>query len=258
MYAQVEKSKENKSRAVANSVTQRESNMKQGFGFVDNRKGVIQLGKNGISSGYNKHIKNRDIPIRKGEPVQLMSSEVTGAYVGYTYGGEKPTLYFQNGHITQVHGMEDNVGWHNKFTAGNVNRVNLREQAALYMANLADNTNWGNDASENVYNNAMTAAQTALPAAGAFRLFEIEIVPLVGGDRAVTHVSRSDLVLVTDPAANPVFDNAYANEIRKWSVEANNENIIATNQTMTQIEQKGGVGPDDVQGEVLNEIMENY
>ena len=37
MYAQVEKSKENKSRAVANNVAQKKSNGKQGFGFVDNR-----------------------------------------------------------------------------------------------------------------------------------------------------------------------------------------------------------------------------
>lgn len=36
MYAQVEKTKENKSSAVANSVRQKKSNTKQGFGFVDN------------------------------------------------------------------------------------------------------------------------------------------------------------------------------------------------------------------------------
>jgi len=37
MYAQVDKQKDNKSRGVANSVTQKKSNVKQGFGFVDNR-----------------------------------------------------------------------------------------------------------------------------------------------------------------------------------------------------------------------------
>lgn len=37
MYEQVERPKENKSRAVANSVAQRKSNEKQGFGFIDNR-----------------------------------------------------------------------------------------------------------------------------------------------------------------------------------------------------------------------------
>ncbi len=37
MYAQVEKSKENKSRAVADAATQKKSNVKQSFGFIDNR-----------------------------------------------------------------------------------------------------------------------------------------------------------------------------------------------------------------------------
>jgi hypothetical protein len=41
MYAQVEKPKENKNRAVANSVTQKKSNAKQGIGFVDNRPETI-------------------------------------------------------------------------------------------------------------------------------------------------------------------------------------------------------------------------
>jgi hypothetical protein len=37
MYAQVEKQKENKNRAVANSIDQKKGNEKQGFGIVDNR-----------------------------------------------------------------------------------------------------------------------------------------------------------------------------------------------------------------------------
>lgn len=41
MYAQVEKPKENQSRAVANTAAQKKSNVKQGFGFVDNRPEVV-------------------------------------------------------------------------------------------------------------------------------------------------------------------------------------------------------------------------
>lgn len=41
MYAQVEKPKENKSRAVGNSVAQKKSSVKQRFGFVDNRPEAI-------------------------------------------------------------------------------------------------------------------------------------------------------------------------------------------------------------------------
>ena len=43
MFEQVEKPKENKSRAVANSVTQKKSDVKQGFGFVDNRSEAKQV-----------------------------------------------------------------------------------------------------------------------------------------------------------------------------------------------------------------------
>ena len=38
MYAQIEKLKDNISKAIANSVTQKKSNVKQGFGVVDNRQ----------------------------------------------------------------------------------------------------------------------------------------------------------------------------------------------------------------------------
>lgn len=41
MYAQIEKSKESENRAVANSVAQKNSNVEQGFGFVDNRPEAI-------------------------------------------------------------------------------------------------------------------------------------------------------------------------------------------------------------------------
>ena len=43
MYEQVDKSNENKSRAVANSVAQKKSSVKQGFGFVDNRPEALSL-----------------------------------------------------------------------------------------------------------------------------------------------------------------------------------------------------------------------
>jgi hypothetical protein len=54
MYAQVEKAKENKSRSLTNSVAQKKSYVKQGFGFVDNRP-LAQL-QNGLR---NKILDNR-------------------------------------------------------------------------------------------------------------------------------------------------------------------------------------------------------
>ena len=54
MYARVEKAKENKSKAIANSVAQNKSNGKQGFGFVDNRQGGrLRNNINTIQQGVN-------------------------------------------------------------------------------------------------------------------------------------------------------------------------------------------------------------
>lgn len=51
MYAQKEKQKENKSRAVANSVAQKKSSMKQGFGIVDNQpEGIAQRKLQGMAN----------------------------------------------------------------------------------------------------------------------------------------------------------------------------------------------------------------
>ena len=43
MYEQIENPKENKSNAVANTVAQKKSNVKHGFGFVDHRPKTISL-----------------------------------------------------------------------------------------------------------------------------------------------------------------------------------------------------------------------
>lgn len=45
MYAQKEKPVENKASAVANSIAQKQSNVKQGVGFVDNRSESIMQRK---------------------------------------------------------------------------------------------------------------------------------------------------------------------------------------------------------------------
>ncbi|MFT6777238.1 MAG: hypothetical protein ACJAV1_001155 [Paraglaciecola sp.] len=62
MYAQVEKPKENKSGAVANSVAQKKRNVKQGFGFVDNRPERITQRKTASQDNYSS-----SLPIQKKE-----------------------------------------------------------------------------------------------------------------------------------------------------------------------------------------------
>lgn len=59
MYEHIEKPKENKSRAVANSFAKKNSGVKQGFGFVDNRPSYVEKRK------LNGMINNRPIQMMK-------------------------------------------------------------------------------------------------------------------------------------------------------------------------------------------------
>ncbi|MEH6348319.1 MAG: hypothetical protein V7785_24695 [Bermanella sp.] len=78
MYAQVEKPKENKSRAVANSVGQKRSSVKQGFGFVDNRPEAIAQRKRQELAHNSSQVKqlrsfkkNRSTGLNRKDAVQL-------------------------------------------------------------------------------------------------------------------------------------------------------------------------------------------
>ncbi|MCW2485166.1 hypothetical protein J5069_04560 [Candidatus Symbiopectobacterium sp. NZEC127] len=59
MYLETVKSKENKSRAVYSSVTQKKSNKNQGVGFVDNRSEVIEQRK--IQEHNSSNLQDRDL-----------------------------------------------------------------------------------------------------------------------------------------------------------------------------------------------------
>lgn len=65
MYEQIEKPKENKSRAVANAVSQKRSSVKQGIGFVDNRPGAVAQQK--VQMMANNHAAQQYQPIQKRE-----------------------------------------------------------------------------------------------------------------------------------------------------------------------------------------------
>lgn len=68
MHAQVEKTKENKSKAAANNVAQKKSNVKQGFGFVDNRPGSF------VQKHLVELVNNSSGPIQRQVNVYLQSS----------------------------------------------------------------------------------------------------------------------------------------------------------------------------------------
>jgi hypothetical protein len=94
MYVQVEKLKENKSRAVANSVTQKHNGSKQEFGFVDNRpafKTQRTLQRNlcfapGESGSKNRIRNNIDQPIQlvKAYRVQYVHNKKIGEDIPIT------------------------------------------------------------------------------------------------------------------------------------------------------------------------------
>ncbi|MEL0635659.1 hypothetical protein V6259_02605 [Marinomonas sp. TI.3.20] len=67
MYKQVEKTKENKSRAVANLITQKKRNVKQCFGFMDNRPEAIAQRK--FQSITNSHSGYKYIQKKPCDPV---------------------------------------------------------------------------------------------------------------------------------------------------------------------------------------------
>ncbi len=65
MYAQVEKPKENKSRAVADSVAQKKSTVKQSFGFVDNRHEAIAQRKHQEMANNNSNaLKSTQLQVK--------------------------------------------------------------------------------------------------------------------------------------------------------------------------------------------------
>ncbi|AQS39591.1 hypothetical protein Sps_04506 [Shewanella psychrophila] len=89
MYVQADKSKENKSRAVANSVTQKKNNLKQGCGFVDNRPEVIAQRK--LQATTNNLIQKQVIP-EKTNPELFRSETIKDSTSDYsdTPTNEKP------------------------------------------------------------------------------------------------------------------------------------------------------------------------
>jgi hypothetical protein len=73
MYEQVEKPKENKSRAVSNSEAQKKSNGKQGFGFLDNRPQsiVLRVRQARMSEGAQHYPNSSEMPIQRFPKTEL-------------------------------------------------------------------------------------------------------------------------------------------------------------------------------------------
>ena len=82
MYEQVNKPKENKSRAIANTVAQKQSNAKQGFGFVDNRPEAMM---------QRKVQSMKDANVNMSTPVQFALDDDGRAYKAHVLDQDTPT-----------------------------------------------------------------------------------------------------------------------------------------------------------------------
>ena len=96
--------------ADANSLIQRENNGKQDIELLENRPKAIQM--RGLQELTNTSQPKQPVKLPSTPTIQRIASDETGAYIGYTMGGNSPTFYFENGHFTQKHDKPENVGWH--------------------------------------------------------------------------------------------------------------------------------------------------
>ena len=90
MYEQVEKPKENRSRAVANSLTHKQDARNQGIVFVDNRNKVVQLGGGDekVTPGYK-----RETDFDVSQANEASTSDVRAAFGGGKSTGSDGNMY---------------------------------------------------------------------------------------------------------------------------------------------------------------------
>lgn len=107
MYAQVEKPKENKSRAVANSVAQKKKSGNQDVGFVDNRDSFVRQKKNkkiiemNSSQQESANFKNIGDPIIQRLPYDMVYNESKTKTILNDSEGRASPLNNQIGHPRQ-------------------------------------------------------------------------------------------------------------------------------------------------------------
>jgi len=132
----------------------------------------------------------------------------TGKYLGYTQGrGQQqlPTLYFENGHLTQEHTIPDNVGWHPNGDNHVMLNVQSEKKYHLILGNAKDDLirkmivayySWSSDKTK-------------------ICLFEF--------NEKTVHTSRGQLILVGSIEFNTNYDTTYAKKQIAKAKLANNE-----------------------------------
>ena len=125
MYEQVEKPKENKSRAAANQVTQKKSNVKQGFGFVDNRSENISQLK--LQEMTHRHSVQPRQPIQK-KQIDCTIQRQVDVLMGTNTAKKK-----------QVYARGDVEGFQGGTAAGKTGWVGVTKYRARYTISDDDN-----------------------------------------------------------------------------------------------------------------------
>ena len=125
MYAQVEKPKDNKGQAVANTVAQKKSNREQSFGFVDNRSEAVAQRKmqarisNSSTQSFQKKENNPGLPDNLKSGIEILSGYSMDD-VKVHYNSDKPAqlqvhAYAQGAEIHLASGQEKHLpheAWH--------------------------------------------------------------------------------------------------------------------------------------------------
>ncbi|GLI56718.1 hypothetical protein PM10SUCC1_22320 [Propionigenium maris DSM 9537] len=167
--------------------------------------------------GFSPYVYVGNNPINFVDSDGKVKTYITGSYIGYTESPSnpgKPSLYFTEGHLTQVHDDDDNIGWHpNKEGLKNyMVNINESEVEKIFKGTLEDRLKIISQIKGGVYREKPDASN----------LFEFVSK---GGMAVDLHISRSKLVRPGDPDFKPEYSQSYAEETIKSAKIAENENI---------------------------------
>lgn len=152
-----------------------------------------------------------------------ISKKTAGAYLGYTQGGgsdQKPTLYFENGRLTQEHSKPKNVGWH-PLPEGNHCMVNADSENII---EIKGDFSGLNDNSLREHVNEIVKKYPSSPN-GLTDLTELHLVEFCITSDTISnrHKSRGKFITVDDEDFNENYDEDYAFEQLESAELAENE-----------------------------------
>lgn len=148
--------------------------------------------------------------------------ENPGAYLGYTHGGELPTLYFENGHFTQAHQNPKNVGWHPNKGDRHVIKNITEEKHKEYGDHRGGPGAWSAEKKAEFAKSVDKGEYDAKEGEG--KMFESNVKVEDGKDQySGNHPSRARLVQVGEEGFKAAYGKAYAESVLAKGEVAQNE-----------------------------------